>query len=148
MKLSFSDNFTFDITKGDEEIIINGSIQRLTKKQETEIKNKFKKEYSTLEKIGDLAKKAQREKLRAELSENQEEAKAKGSEMLDKLYDLQDGIDEDKFKEEIAKFRFDLSVTSKQLPELIEIAEMFGYAFVIEMINKDVEDRKNADTPT
>lgn len=148
MKISFNDKFKLEITNGDEETVINGTLQRLTKKQEQEIKNKFKKEYSTLEKMGDLAKKAQREKLRAELSDNQEEAKAKGAEMLDKLYDLQDGIDEDKFKEDIAKFRFDLSVKSDDMAELINIAESFGYAFVIEMINKDVEERKNADTPT
>lgn len=150
MKLHFNDKFTLEIINGESETIIVGFLKRLTKKQEQEIKTKFKKEYATIEKIGELAKKAQREKLRRELNntsdvEDVEDVKKKSSELLDKLYELQDGIDESKFKEDIAKLRFELSVESTQMEELLSLTNDFGYSFVLEMISKDITEKKGND---
>ncbi len=147
MKLQFNDKFTLEITSGESEQTITGFLKRLTKKQEQDIKAKFKKEYATIEKIGELAKKAQREKLRSELNNTSdvEDVKKQSSELLDKLYELQDGIDEAKFREDIAKFRFDLSVESAQMEELLSLANDYGYSFLLEMINKDVTERKGND---
>lgn len=147
MKLNLNEPFTLEIQNGDDEQVIKGYLKKVTKKQEAEIKAKFKKEYKTIEEMGDLAKKAQREKLRADLGGDETEAKKSGAEMLEKLYLLQDSIDENDFKEKIAKYRFDLSVESPQMIELIEIAENFGYEFLLEMINKDVAEKKGNDIP-
>lgn len=147
MKLLFSDAFSLEITEGESETIITGFLKRLTKKQEQEIKTKFKKEFATIEKIGELAKKAQREKLRSELNNTSdvEEVKKQSSDLLDKLYELQDGIDEGKFKEDIAKFRFDLSIESAQMEGLLSLVNDYGYSFVLDMINKDVAEKKGND---
>ena len=147
MKLQFNDKFTLEITTGESETIITGFLKRLTKKQEQDIKTKFKKEYATIEKIGELAKKAQREKLRSELNNTSdvEDVKKQSSDLLDKLYELQDGIDESKFKEDIAKFRFDLSVESTQMEELLSLTNDYGYSFVLEMISKDIAEKKGND---
>ena len=147
MKLQFNDKFTLEITTGESETIITGFLKRLTKKQEQDIKTKFKKEFATIEKIGELAKKAQREKLRSELNNTSdlEDVKKQSSDLLDKLYELQDGIDESKFKEDIAKFRFELSVESTQMEELLSLANDYGYSFVLEMINKDITEKKGND---
>ena len=147
MKLQFNDKFTLEITTGESETIITGFLKRLTKKQEQDIKTKFKKEYATIEKIGELAKKAQREKLRSELNNTAdvEDVKKKSSELLDKLYELQVGIDESKFKEDIAKFRFELSVESTQMEELLSLTNDYGYSFVLEMISKDITEKKGND---
>lgn len=147
MKLQFNDKFTLEITTGESENTIVGFLKRLTKKQEQDIKTKFKKEYATIEKIGELAKKAQREKLRSELNNTSdvEDVKKQSSDLLDKLYELQDGIDESKFKEDIAKFRFDLSVESTQMEELLSLTNDYGYSFVLEMISKDIAEKKGND---
>lgn len=147
MKLQLNQPFTLEIQNGNNETVISGSLKKVTKKQEAEIKLKFKKEYKTIEEMGELAKKAQREKLRADLGGDETEAKRSGAEMLEKLYVLQDSIDENDFKEKIAKYRFDLSVESEQMVELIKIADDFGYEFVLEMINKDVEEKKGNGIP-
>lgn len=147
MRLQINDKFTIEITNGESETVIEGFLKRLTKKQEQDIKTKFKKEFATIEKIGELAKKAQREKLRSELNNTSdvEEVKKQSSDLLDKLYELQDGIDENKFKEDIAKFRFDLSIESMQMEGLLSLVNDYGYSFVLDMINKDVTEKKGND---
>jgi hypothetical protein len=145
MKLNIRDTFSLEIEDGDIQTVIKGTLKKVTKKQEGEIKAKFKKEYDAIEKMAELTKQAQREKLRADLNGESEDAKKKSSELLEKLYKLQDSIDENEFKEQIAKYRFDMSVESEQLPQLIALAEDFGYGFVLEMINKSVSEAKGND---
>lgn len=146
MKLKFYDNFKIEVELNGEDILIEGKFKRLTKKDEDDIKTKFKKDLALLEEMGTLGQKANKIQLQLEFDKDNKEIQSDALEIFDRVNKIKDEIEKSDSKEKMAKYRFNLSVESEQLKTLIEIASLYGYSEVINAINESVEEGKRKDT--
>lgn len=146
MKLKFYDNFKIEVELNGEDTLIEGKFKRLTKKDEDDIKTKFKKDLALLEEMGTLGQKANKIQLQLEFDKDNKEIQSDALEIFDRVNKIKDEIEKSDSKEKMAKYRFNLSVESEQLKTLIEIASLYGYSEVINAINESVEEGKQKDT--
>lgn len=136
MKFTLSDQFALTVN----DVEIKGEYKKLTKKQEAEFKKKFKKEFDLTDELIAISKKLRR--LEIENKINKEDDNTKLLELSDRLEEIQAILEKSEAKEKLAKARFELSIDSVQLEELIELGENYGYSLVIEMINEAVAEGK------
>lgn len=136
MKFTLSDQFALTVN----DIEIKGEYKKLTKKQEADFKKKFKKEFDLTDELISISKKLRR--LEIENKINKEDDNTKLLELSDRLEEIQATLEKSEAKEKLAKSRFELSIDSAQLEELIELGENYGYSLVIEMINEAVAEGK------
>lgn len=138
MKLQLHEPFVIEIDELD--MVINGYSKKLTKKQEAELKKKFKSDLALTDEMIDLGNKLRRMEI---------ENKVKGIEDNEKLLEITDRVQEinetlkkNDTKEKIAKYRFGITVESGQLEDLIKLADDYGYSAVLEAIGEAVREGK------
>jgi hypothetical protein len=146
MKLSFADKFTIETEINNEDVILTGKFKRLDKKQELEIKKKFKKDLDLIEELTSLARKANKLELRLQINPDDSSIKEESLALFDKVNELQDLITKSNAKEAMAKYRFDISIESDDMTDLIAIGETYGYSELINAISEDVEAGKQKNT--
>jgi hypothetical protein len=146
MKLTFSDKFALETEINGNDITINGKLKRLTKEDEADIKKKFKKELDIIEELGDLSRQSNRLELMLQIKKDDDKLKEDSVKIYDRVIELQKLTSKSNTKEDMAKYRFNKSVESDNLKDLISICEAYGYADVLDAINKDIEQGKQKNT--
>lgn len=146
MKLILKQSFSIEV--GDTEEVIKGTLQPLTKAEQKEFEKAFNK-HTKLAK--DLRRKGQEYQ---RLAKQLEIAEKPSKEDFERLYTLEDEIEEDRQKledlethEATAKKRFEMSVESNDLPRLVELCELVGYRVILGLIQQDVDEKKGNSTP-
>jgi hypothetical protein len=142
MKLTFSNDFILEVEINNEEKIIKGKYRELTKAEEKEFKAVFKKEYGYIDELQKLSKELNKLTARIEYDKENKELKDQLMDIYDKTTELTEKINKSDMKENTAKHRMKLTVTSDDMDDIINICEAYGYERVLTAIVEGSKEGK------
>jgi len=143
MKLLLEQPFSIEIpTEGKEDEVITGTIREFTKAEKAKFKKSFKKNTD--------ASKSIKRKLRdlKRLEAEKEKDTEKIYQLEDEIEDITESINSEDIIENAAKERFSICVKSPDIKRLEELSESVGYTTLLEVIVKDLAEKKKSGTPT
>jgi hypothetical protein len=143
MKLSFADKFTIEIE--DLDITITGQLKQLTKSQKEDINKKFKKELDLVKKMNEAVEKINLLQIKEKINPEDKELLEKMSGAYIEIDDLRSQVAKLEMAEKTSKYRFELSVTSENMEDLIKLCEDYGYSEIFSAITKAVDETKGND---
>ena len=143
MKLLLQQPFSIEIPQenNSEDEIITGTLSPLSKKEMAE----FKKEFEKNQKLANDQRAKQRQLIR--LTESEPDNLAKKYKLEDEIEKLGKDLVALDTEETTAKSRFEKSVRSKNKSRLEDIADLLSYRELMDVIIKDVNEKKGNGTP-
>ena len=146
MKLLLSQPFSIEIpTEGKKDEVITGTLRDFTKAEKAKFKKTFKK---NTDKSKDIKRKLR------ELKRLEDENKKGTLEDIEKIYQLEDEIEKETelvnnqdIVEAAAKDRFNTCVESPKKDRLTELSDSVGYVALLEVMIKDIAEKKKKGTP-